>query len=285
MTYKKRSLKFEFKLKEGKFDDKGNDTLTVENVKAELEIGAYGGDGGTTLEARIFGLSLDLMSSLSYKGLQLNGAKQNMVKIWADESPIFFGSITNCFADMNQMPDAPLIISAFATGFDQSIPAPPFSARGSVDAATIIESIAKSIGFTVVNNGVLYSLSNPYFDGNPIEQMIKVSKACGFNIDTRVGVIFIWPQTGAVDDVKPLVSPETGLMGYPIFNNYGVSFQCTFSNLFVLGRRIQLNTSLKNASGIYTIVAAKHHLSTWTEGGPWTTIIQASSAQIAAVRQ
>lgn len=285
MTYKKRSLKFEFKLKEGKFDEQGNDTLTIDNIKAEVEIGAYGGVSGTNLEARVFGLSLDLMSSLSYKGIQLNGAQQNMMKVWADGNPIFFGSITNCFADMNQMPDAPLIISAFATGFDQSIATPPFSAKGSVDAAEIITSIAKSIGFTVVNSGVAYPLSNPYFDGNPIEQMIKVAKACGFNIDARLGVIFIWPQTGAVDDVKPLVSKETGLMGYPVFNNYGVNFQSIFSSLFVLGRRIQLNTELKNASGVYTIVAAKHHLSTWTEGGPWTTIVQASSAQIAAVRQ
>lgn len=285
MTYKKRSLKFEFKLKSGAFDDKGNDTLTIDNVKAEVEVGAYGGDPGTNLEARVFGLSLDLMSTLSYKGVQWNGAQQNMMKVWADGNPIFFGSITNCFADMNQMPDAPLIVSAFATGFDQSITAPPFSARGSVDAADIITSIAKSIGFTVVNNGVSYPLLNPYFDGNPIEQIIKVSKACGFNIDTRIGVIYIWPQTGAVDDVKPLVSKETGLMGYPIFNNYGVNFQSIFSNLFVLGRRIQLNTELKNASGIYTIVAAKHHLSTWTEGGPWSTIVQASSAQLSAVRQ
>ncbi len=60
------------------------------------------------------------MALLSYKGIQLNGAKQNMMKVWADDRPVFFGSITNCFADLNQMPDAPLIISAFSTGFDQS---------------------------------------------------------------------------------------------------------------------------------------------------------------------
>jgi len=285
MTYKKRSLKFQFKLKSGSFDEEGNDTLTIDNIKAEVEIGAYGGDAGTNMDARIFGLSMKLMSKLSYKGIQVNGAQQNMMKVWADDQPIFIGSITDCFFDPNQMPDVPLIISAFATGYDQSIPAPPFSAKGSVDAADIVKSIAKSLNYVVVNNGVSYKLSNPYFDGNPIEQILKVSKACGFNVDIRIGVIFIWTQTGPVDDVKPLISKETGLLGYPVFNKYGVRFQSAFSNLIVLGRRIQLNTELENASGVYTIVSAIHHLSSWTEGGPWMSIVQASPAQLTPIRQ
>ncbi|MGG6193063.1 baseplate hub protein [Pantoea allii] len=285
MTYKKRSLKFQFKLKSGAFDEKGNDTLTIDNIKAEVEIGAYGGDAGTNLDARIFGLSRALMSKLSYKGVQVNGAQQNMMKVWADDQPIFIGSITECSCDFNQMPDAPLIISGFATGFDQSIPAQPFSAKGSVDAADIVNSIAKSINYVVVNNGVSFKLSNPYFDGNPVEQIMKVARACGFNVDVRIGVVFIWTQTGPVDDIKPLISKETGLIGYPVFNRFGVRFQCTFSNLIVLGRRIQLDTSLENASGNYTITSAIHHLSSWTEGGPWMSIVQASPAQLLPIRQ
>lgn len=285
MTYKKRSLKFEFKLKEGKFDDKGNDTLTLSDIKAEVEIGAYGGVSGSTLEGRIFGLSIDLMAKLSYKGIQLNGAKQNLLKVWADDKIVFFGTITNCFADFNQMPDAPLIISGNATGYEQSIPAPPFSSNGSVDVADIITSIAKSVGFTVVNNGVSYKLSNPYFDGNPIEQMRKAAKAAGINFDPRLGVVFIWPQTGSVDDVKPFISPDNGLLGYPVFSNYGVSFQCTYTDLLILGRRFELETSLPNASGTYTLVAATHHLSSWMEGGPWTTIGRGALAQLTEIRQ
>lgn len=285
MTYKKRSLKFEFKLKSGAFDDKGNDTLTIDNVKAEVEVGAYGGVSGSTLECRLFGLSLEMMAKLSYKGIQLDGTQQNLLKVWADGKIIFFGSITNCFADFNQMPDAPLIISGNATGYEQSIPASPFSASGSVDVADIISSIASGIGYSVVNSGVNYKISNPYFDGNPIEQIRKVAKAAGINFDPRMGVIFIWPQTGAVDDVKPLISPQTGLLGYPVFSNFGVTFQCTFSDLIIIGRRCQIETSLPNASGTYTITAATHHLSSWTEGGPWITICRASIAQLTDIRQ
>ncbi|TBM10113.1 hypothetical protein EYY83_19020 [Hafnia alvei] len=284
MTYKKRTLKFEFTLKDGAFDESGNNILTIDNIKAEIEIGAYGGITGTTLEARVYGLSINNMALLSYKGIQLNGAKQNMMKVWADDRPVFFGSITNCFADLNQMPDAPLIISAFSTGFDQSITAAPFSKEGVASVNEIITTIASSIGYTVVNNGVLAKLENPYFEGNPIAQIQQCAHAAGIEIDFRLGAIYIWPQGGSIDDTIPLISPQHGLIGYPVFSNYGINLQCQYSDLILRGRKIQLETSLPNGSGVYTVQTAVHHLSTWTEGGPWSTIIWASIGQL-TVRQ
>ncbi|MEI9581818.1 baseplate hub protein [Enterobacter asburiae] len=284
MTYKKRSLRFQFTLKEGVFEEPGNNVLTIENIKAEVEIGAYGGISGTTLEARVFGLSLENMALLSYKGIQLNGAKQNLVKVWADDRPIFYGSITNCFANLNQMPEAPLIISAFSTGYDQSVTSSPFSKEGVASVAEIITTIAASIGYNVVNNGVLTKLENPYFEGNPISQIQQCAHAAGIEIDFRLGTIYIWPQGGSVDDQIPLISTSTGLLGYPVPSNYGANFQCTYSDLILRGRKIQLETSMPNMSGIYTVQSAIHHLSTWTEGGPWSTIVWASIGQL-TVRQ
>lgn len=284
MTYKKRTLKFQFTLKDGAFDESGNNILTIDNIKAEIEIGAYGGITGTTLEARVYGLSIDNMALLSYKGIQLNGAKQSMMKVWADDRPVFFGSITNCFADLNQMPDAPLIISAFSTGFDQSITAAPFSKEGVASVNEIITTIAASIGYTVVNNGVLAKIENPYFEGNPIAQIQQCAHAAGIEIDFRLGAIYIWPQGGSIDDTIPLISPQHGLIGYPVFSNYGINFQCQYSDLILRGRKIQLETSLPNGSGVYTVQSAVHHLSTWSEGGPWSTIVWASIGQL-TVRQ
>ncbi len=276
MTYKKRTLRFQFTLSEGSFDDAGSDILTIDNIKAEIQIGAYGGIFGTSLDARVYGLSLGNMGRLSYKGIQLNGAKQNMVKIWADDRPIFFGSITGCFADLNQMPDAALIISAFATGFDQSITAPPFSKAGVVNVSDIIQSIAESIGYTFVNSGVSSQVENPYFTGDPISQIHQCVELAGIEADFRLGTVYIWPRNGSVDDTMPFVSPGDGLIGYPVFTRTGINFQCQYSPLIIRGRKIQLETSLPNGSGVYTIQSATHSLSTWTEGGPWTSIVLAS---------
>jgi len=284
MTYKQRKLKFQFTLKEGAFDDQGNNILTFDNIKAEVQVGAYGGVSGTSLEAKVYGLGIDRMALLSYKGIQYDGAKQNMMKVWADDKPIFIGSITNCFADFNQMPDAPLMISAFSTGYDQSIKTAPFTKEGVASVAEIITTIAAGINYNVVNNGVLLQIENPYFEGDPIAQISKCAYAAGIEIDFRLGTIYIWPQGGSVDEVKPYISPENGLIGYPVFSNYGINFQCQYSELILRGRKIQLETSLPNGSGVYTIQSATHFLSTWTEGGPWTTLAWASMGSI-TVRQ
>ncbi len=280
MTYKKRTLKFQFTLSEGSFDDAGNNILTIDNIKAEVQIGAYGGISGTSLEASVYGLSLANMGLLSYKGIQLNGAKQNMVKVWADERPIFFGAITGCYADLNQMPDGALIISAFSTGFDQSVTAPPFSKEGVVNVADIIRSIAESIGYTFVNSGVTSQVENPYFTGDPISQIHQCVDLAGIEADFRLGAIYIWPRNKSVDDTVAFISPDHGLIGYPVFTRIGINFQCQYSDLIIRGRKLQLETSLPNGNGIYTIQSATHTLSTWIEGGPWTTIVWASIGQI-----
>jgi len=285
MTYKKRSLKFQFTLKDGAFDEKGNDTLTIDNIKAEVEMGAYGGVAGSEMNARVFGLSLPNMALLSYKGRQLSSIKQNMIKVWANDEPLFLGAITNCFPDMNQMPESPLILNAFATGFEQTVNASPFSAEGSVDVATAINSIAKTINYTVVNNGVTEKLSGAYFRGDPISQIKQICSAAGINHDVRLGVVYIWPPGGRVDDVMPYVSKNNGLIGYPVPSGYGMSFNTIFSNLFCLGRRVKLDTELPNASGVYTVISAKHHLSTWTEGGPWYTSVYGASTDLGAIMQ
>lgn len=246
MTYQMRSLKFQFTLAEGNFSDQSGTTgnvLTIDNIKAEIEVGAYGGVTGTTLDAKVYGLSLENMALLSYKGVQLNGAKNSMLKICANDEALFFGSITSCYLDSNQMPDAPLIIQATATGYDQSVAASAFSARGSATVYDIISSIASNIGYKVVNADVNITVIHPYYRGNPIEQIQKCAQENGINLDIKMGIIFIWTQNGNIDNVIPLILEESGLIGRPIFYKYGLSFNCLYSNLILRGRKIQIETS------------------------------------------
>jgi hypothetical protein len=74
------------------------------------------------------------------------------------------------------------------------------------------------------------------------------------------------------DTVIPLISPEYGLIGYPIFSNGGVMFQTQFSSLLTTGRKIKLLTSLPHASGNYKLTNVTHELSSWVEDGPWHSI-------------
>lgn len=284
MSYKKRNLKFQFSLKEGAFDDKGNNILTLDNIKSTVAIDANGGVDGTSLEAMVWGLNMEKMALISYKGIQGNGAMKNMLKVWAEEEPIFVGSITNCIADMSQMPYAPLQISARAAGFEQSIKSSNFTADGATSAVDIITAIAKPLGYTVVNRGVTTMISDPHYSGDPISQIHACAHAAGIETDFRLGYIYIWPTGKFIDEVMPYVAPGNGLFGYPIFNGNGIKLSCEYSSQIQRGRKISIETSLPHATGEYAIQKTSHKLSSWVKDGQWTTTVDASLLDSLGVR-
>lgn len=270
MTYKKRTLKFQFKLEKGAFNDKGDNILTIDNIKANLHVGGYGGTSGTVMNAEVFGLSLEKMALLSFKGIQYESTTQNMMKVWANEELIFTGSIGSCYIDLGRMPDAPLIIQATSTFYDQSIETKDFSVKGDVKVSDIITAIAKSMGYAVVINSSINQVEkDPVYHGNLYQQLTDCLRAHDLTWDIRNGVIFVWKSGTTIDEVMPLVSSENGLIGYPIFNGFGVSITTSFSSLLVRGRNLKLETDLPNASGVYGINDVAYILSSWQEGGSW----------------
>lgn len=273
MTYKQRNLKFQFGLASGQFNDEGANILTLENVKAEVQVAAFGGLSANTLDAKIYGMSLKNMGLIGYKGVQYGVVTQNSVKVWAEDVALFSGTIGWAYVDANQMPDAPLIIQASTTGYAQSEPVVDFSQKGIVKIADIITAMANYIKLTVVIHADVNGVEkDPHYTGNTIDQIRTCARNNGLLIDIRLGAIFVWPEGKPVDNNVPYVSKETGLLGYPRFDGWGLEFTTMFSPLLIQGRDVQVQTDLPNASGVYNINSAVHHLSSWIEGGPWMTM-------------
>lgn len=273
MTYKHRNLKFQFGLSSGQFNDEGASILTLENVKAEVQVAAFGGLSANTLDAKIYGMSLKNMGLIGYKGVQYGVVTQNSVKVWAEDVALFSGTIGWAYVDANQMPDAPLIIQASTTGYAQSEPVVDFSQQGIVKIADIITAMANYIKLTVVIHADVNGVEkDPHYTGNTIDQIRTCATNNGLLIDIRLGAIFVWPEGKSVDNNVPYVSKETGLLGYPRFDGWGLEFTTMFSPLLIQGRDVQVQTDLPNASGVYNINSAVHHLSSWIEGGPWMTM-------------
>jgi len=273
MTYKHRNLKFQFGLSSGQFNDEGANILTLENVKAEVQVAAFGGLSANTLDAKIYGMSLKNMGLIGYKGVQYGVVTQNSIKVWAEDVALFSGTIGWAYVDANQMPDAPLIIQASTTGYAQSEPVVDFSQQGIVKIADIITAMANYIKLTVVIHADVNGMEkDPHYTGNTIDQIRTCARNNGLLIDIRLGAIFVWPEGKPVDNNVPYVSKETGLLGYPRFDGWGLEFTTMFSPLLIQGRDVQVQTDLPNASGVYNINSAVHHLSSWIEGGPWMTM-------------
>ncbi|WP_313687914.1 baseplate hub protein [Pantoea sp.] len=274
MSYQRRELEIEFTLAEGTFDEQSGNILTVSNMKCELSISAFGGMTGTTMDMRLFGLSLDYMAKLTGKAQRYISQKQNLVKITANDEVVFIGTITASRINLNLMPDAPIEITANAVGYERSIPCAPTSVKGTTSVASLIQAIANKAGLKFTNIDVNKQATNPYYTGNAIQQIQAISSDYDFYADIDIGNITIYTSEKEIDNIIPFVSPSSGLIGYPIFVDIGINFTSMFSSAFRVGRKTRLETDLPNASGEYLVThGTTHYLSSWVEGGPWFTMV------------
>ncbi|WNN42786.1 baseplate hub protein [Winslowiella toletana] len=276
MTYRKRELEVEFTLSEGTFDQAQGNILTLRNMKCEVSISAFGGVTGTTMEMSLWGLSLDHMAKLTVKAQRYIGQKQNLVKLKANGETIFLGTIVASRINLNQMPDAPIEITANVLGYERILPCSDTVVRGVADVGSLVMAICNKVGLSFVNVDVNKRELNPHYPGNAIKQITDIAANHKFNFEVDIGVATIYTGKDPIDGVVPFVSPSRGLIGYPIFYDQGILFRCLYSSSIKVGRKLILDTSLPNGSGEYIILAGTtHYLSSMVEGGPWETSVVA----------
>lgn len=273
--YSKRTLKYEFVNETSSFDDAGNNIISISNVKSSVSLQSSGNLFGTQVNVSIFGLSLDMLAALSSKAMGLFGTdtERIIMKIYIEDIAIFTGYMTSSTPNMNLPPNAPLMITATANADLQNKVASPFSFSGSTPVTSVINAICKAAGYTPYIVGLEGKvISNPHYEGSVFDQLRAVCDDLNIAMSVAPPSISFWPQESTKDDVKPLISPEYGLIGYPVFSNGGVMFQTQFSTLLTTGRDIELQTTLPHASGVYKLTSVTHELSSWMEDGPWHSV-------------
>ena len=283
MAYKKHTLKYVFNSASGTTLDGTNDTMTVTDMRSICRVTFVAGIGGTQAEVTLYGLSMSTISILSAKGIgAVTSAKvQIQMKIYADDTMIFNGMIYSAYANMNSVPEAGLVISALC-GLDISRTASKdFSLKGKASAEEILKSLCTPYGYSVTAYGIDgYYGENPHFTGSPLEQIRQLCYSFKFDFAIQGTEVSVWPHVdGKTSSTIAVVSPENGLIGYPVFTPNGITYQTTFSPLLAIGFRVRISTSIPNMSGQYMNNVVEHYLSSWTKDGPWLTLCQASLIQ------
>ncbi|HGY4818940.1 TPA: hypothetical protein ACNV1K_003667 [Klebsiella aerogenes] len=277
MSYKQRELTVSFTLANGTFDGDVGDTLTVKGFKCEAAISAFGGATGTILELSLWGLSLVNMAKLTTNAQKIISEEQNAIRVYAGDDRVFSGSITSARINLNQMPDAPIEITAAAAGRERLIPCEPTSIRGDVSVADMIRALAFKVGLKFINVDVKSTERNPAYKGNAIKQILEIASAHNITANIDFGTVTIYTGKKPSDSVVPLISPEHGLIGYPIFYDMGINFRCIYSPVLKLNTKIILETMLPHASGEWIIQAGTtHYLSCKIPGGLWETFVVAA---------
>jgi hypothetical protein len=298
--YAERRLDFVFTLGKGSFGSSGFNTVKVTGLRSNVAIAMASAPGLSTCVGMIQGLTPDIMNSLSTLGTPADQYRNNNeVTIYAGDggngAPVVFnGLLRVCYQDFNAQPETALHFRASpmtAAGF---APLPPLSFPGGADVATMMAQIAKMLGLNFENNNVQVKLSNQYLAGTPLQQARDLAEAAGIfmHIDPQTKTLAIWPQNGVRAGGTPLISPDSGLIGYPTYSDSGISFRCLYNPTIKFGGQVQIKNAtdpatgksvLPTTDGIWTVWQLFVDLSCQIHNGPWFSEVSCLPVSVAPV--
>lgn len=280
MSFTRRKIEVKFQLGLGAFGEGPFDTVVVSGLRVQANILKAGGSSMGEAQLRIFGLPPALLNKLTALTSVTMMQRKNVVTVTAGDdvsgmAVVFKGTIAEGWVDLNSVPDSTLHIKSYAGLFQKIAPVPPSSWPAHADAAEIMKTLAKLMGFDFENNGVSVMLSTPYLPGTAWEQARRCAEQANIEWTIEDDVLAIWPKGGLRGSVvTTLVSPDTGMVGYPSYNGVGVSITSLFDHTLHYGRAATVQSGIKNACGDWYISAVSHDLESETPSGQWFTHFQ-----------
>jgi hypothetical protein len=275
-----RKLDVAFTLGTGAFGEAGTEnTVTLTGLRVSASIVRPGNPGITAAQIRVYGMSLSDMNKLSTLGKPLIEDRLNYIALSAGVtgggmSIVFQGVIRQAWADMNSAPQVPFIVQA-DNALARTLPIPATSYDGAVDVATVLAFLAAKLGMSLENNAVVsVILAKPYLHGSAHDQIKQVADAAGINYEYEGTKLAIWPKGGTRGGLVPLISPETGMIGYPSFTQQGIVLRTLYNPAVTFGATVQVKSDLVTACGTWISFNLTHDLESETPGGQWHTTME-----------
>jgi hypothetical protein len=261
-----------------------SNTITLEGFRASVRIENSGAPSKVSARALIYGLNDSTMQQLAVLGIIFNSIQKNAVTIGAGNpnsgfSSVFGGTIWSSMPDYNQAPNVPFILQAQSGYINQVVPIPASSFPQTTDVATMMAGFAAQIPVGFENNGVTVQMPPSYFPGTLIQQIQRCARAAHINAELVDGntKLAIWPIGGSRTSLTsvPLVSKETGMIGYPTLSPNGYMIvRKLFDPQIAFGGEIQVVSSrVPQANRNWVVQKLDLELDSMIPKGQWRQIM------------
>lgn len=256
------------------FNDTNSDTVVFQGYRMIAHITVAGGQSQGELQMRIYGLSLKIMNQLSTLGKTPVYTEKNTITVFAGDdfgiSEVFKGTIQQAYTDLGSAPDNVFHISAFAGLYEAMQIIPATSIAGAAAAEVILSGLAGQMGKKFENNGVHVMLDNPNYSGSAKSQMDAVINDADIRGGIFNDVLAIWPKDGNREGNTPMISPATGMIGYPFPSGQGLlGVRTLFNPDLAFGCNVEVQSDIQPACGIWTICHVDYDLEAEVPGGAW----------------
>ena len=263
------------------FDDKGSNTVIIEGLRVSSQIYVGGGNVAPTATIMIYGLSKIIMDRVARIKWNTDAAKLNFVRLEAFNngaySIVFEGMISFAYPYFGSGSDVMLTIKATTAVEHQIFPAPTVSENGEVDVAALIGQICQKLGIGFENNDVNKRISNPYLCETGLEQIKKLCQAADIDLAIEANKVAIKNKDTGRNIPVPVISPESGLIGYPVLDLSGIKFQCLYDPAIRFHGIIEIRNSVIDlANAQWVVYGLSHHLDSEMPNGKWLCEISAT---------
>lgn len=278
MAFAHKQISVTFELAQGEYSGGGNQH-TVQGLRCMCHIVNQGGPAISTLELAIFGMPLSTMNQLSTVGRQAYKMYKNSIVVQAGDeatgmSVVFEGQIVNAYVDAQSMPQVCFRVTGAPGPYWAVKPATPISVAGSADASQLMSQLADKMGLTFEDAGVKVKLSNPYYGGTLWTQMLQIAKHCGFNVAVERGKLAIVPPDKAREGGAVLISPKTGMVGYPAFIQANVVVYALYNPDVTYLGEIEVQSDITPACGHWKVARLEYELESEVPNGKWFMLIE-----------
>ena len=281
-SFQNRLLRASLVLPQGNFiSPQGNptNTLNLEGFRMSAKLNGAG-NFTNACNLTIFGMRQVDMNSVTVVFGQdddpntINTRALLILEAWTGSGylQIFEGQFFEAQPDYKNLPDVALVIAATTAQGRQYLSAPPTSFNGSVPLVTVAAQLANQMGFPFENNGVTGSVQSPYFPGTLMDQFRQLAEAGRFDyyFDAKSTLIICARNQPRLAAGKVVINAQSGLIGYPTLNRYGIEIDALFQPAFELASPIEIQGSeVPGTNGLWFPNAFSHDLDAIVPGGRW----------------
>jgi len=272
-SFTQKILEAALTLGSGSFGNNAGNTVTLSGLRMKAHIEKGGHPSKNECKLRIFGMKGDQMNALTTTAFQPLVARKNLLRLRAGDSTglavAFQGEITAAWAVYHEPPELYFMVQALSGYYPAVTPAQPRGFRGATQVASAMASLASQCGYSFENNGVDTVVANPYLYGSPFQQAAQLAEMAGLEFGVDDNTLWIAPGNGARKSAVPIISKDTGLIGYPVFDKDGLKVSALYDPAFQIGGVVEVQSVVPSANGLWRLHMLEHELDAQLPGGKW----------------
>lgn len=265
------------------FPGTNSNTLTLENMRVSAKVQAVA-RLATQADIQIFGMKQIDMNALTVAWANPPVVLDHLVILEANNTgradgwvQVFKGTIIEAQPDYRAAPDVSFSLQAVTGYFVKINPVAPTSYPFEVDIGVAAQDIIDRMGapWTFVDGGATGVLSNPYFSGTLWDQLAQACQAANADFYVQGDEIRVVSAGQPVESAPSVVlSPDSGLIGYPMFERSGLNVMALFDPAFLCGSALEIKSAVPNASGRWFPYSIYHVLESRVLRGVWMSQLQ-----------